>query len=43
VLFNTLSRGTLTSLYGAVSGDASAAQMLTSTYDVAGPPTGALA
>jgi outer membrane autotransporter protein len=43
VLFNTLSRGTLTSLYGAVSGDASAAQMLTSTYDLAGNPTGALA
>lgn len=43
VLFNTLSRGTLTSLYGAVSGDASGAQMLTSTYDLAGNPTGALA
>ncbi len=43
VLFNTLSRGTLTSLYGAVSGDASDAQMLTSTYDLAGNPTGALA
>ena len=43
VLFNTLSRGTLTSLYGAASGDASGAQMLTSTYDLAGNPTGALA
>jgi outer membrane autotransporter protein len=43
VLFNTLSRGNLTSLYGAVTGDASGAQMLTSTYDLAGNPTGALA
>ena len=43
VLFNTLSRGNLTSLYGAATGDTSGAQMLTSTYDLAGNPTGALA
>lgn len=43
VLFNTLSSGNLTSLYGAATGDASGAQMLTSTYDLAGNPTGALA
>ncbi len=40
VLFNTLSRGTLTSLYGSASGDASGAQMLVSTYDLTGSPTG---
>jgi len=40
VLFNTLSRGTFTSLYGAASGDASGAQMLVSTYDLTGSPTG---
>ncbi|QHO78761.1 autotransporter outer membrane beta-barrel domain-containing protein [Bradyrhizobium sp. CCBAU 051011] len=40
VLFNTLSRGNLTSLYGAASGDASGAQMLVSTYDLSGNPTG---
>ena len=40
VLFNTLSRGNLTSLYGAASGDASGAQMLVSTYDLTGSPTG---
>jgi hypothetical protein len=43
VLFNTLSRGNLTSLYGSASGDASGAQMLVSTYDLAGNPTGGLA
>lgn len=43
VLFNTLSRGTLTSLYGAASGDASGSQMLVSTYDLTGNPTGGLA
>ncbi|MDE5442193.1 autotransporter domain-containing protein [Bradyrhizobium sp. CSA207] len=43
VLFNTLSRGTLASLYGAASGDASGAQMLVSTYDSAGNPTGGVA
>src|SRR5438552_3638180 len=43
VLFNTLSRGTLASLYGAASGDASGAQMLVSTYDLAGNPTGGVA
>ncbi|MCK1517940.1 autotransporter outer membrane beta-barrel domain-containing protein [Bradyrhizobium sp. 190] len=43
VLFNTLSNGNLTSLYGAATGDASGSQMLTSTYDLAGNPTGALA
>ncbi|WP_245310084.1 autotransporter outer membrane beta-barrel domain-containing protein [Bradyrhizobium jicamae] len=40
VLFNTLSRGNLTSLYGSASGDASGAQMLVSTYDLSGNPTG---
>jgi outer membrane autotransporter protein len=40
VLFNTLSRGTLTSLYGSASGDASGAQMLVSTYDLTGNLTG---
>ncbi len=43
VLFNTLSKGTLASLYGAASGDASGAQMLVSTYDLSGNPTGGLA
>lgn len=43
VLFNTLSRGTLASLYGAASGDASGAQMLVSTYDLSGNPTGGIA
>ena len=43
VLFNTLSRGTLTSLYGTASGDASGAQMIVSTYNMAGQPTGGLA
>ncbi|GLH77747.1 hypothetical protein SSBR45G_26550 [Bradyrhizobium sp. SSBR45G] len=43
VLFNTLSRGSLTSLYGAVSGNASGAQMVTSTYDLTGAMTGDLA
>ena len=40
VLFNTLSRGSLTSLYGSASGNASGAQMLVSTYDLTGNPTG---
>ncbi|MGY3449317.1 hypothetical protein [Bradyrhizobium sp. USDA 4353] len=43
VLFNTLSRGNLTSLYGTVSGNASGAQMITSTYDLTGNLTGDLA
>lgn len=43
VLFNTLSQGTLTSLYGDIEGDASAAQMLTSEYNSLGMPTGELA
>ncbi|CCD83576.1 conserved protein of unknown function [Bradyrhizobium sp. ORS 285] len=43
VLFNTLSRGNLTSLYGAASGNASGAQMITSTYDLTGNMTGDLA
>lgn len=43
VLFNTLSRGTLASLYGTASGDASGAQMLVSTYDLSGNPTGGVA
>ncbi|MBR0958461.1 autotransporter outer membrane beta-barrel domain-containing protein [Bradyrhizobium japonicum] len=43
VLFNTLSRGTLASLYGTASGDASGAQMLVSTYDLSGNPTGGIA
>lgn len=43
VLFNTLSKGTLSSLYGAASGDASGAQMLVSTYDLSGNPTGGVA
>jgi outer membrane autotransporter protein len=43
VLFNTLSRGNLTSLYGTASGDASGAQMIASTYDLQGNLTGGLA
>ncbi|WP_373569403.1 MULTISPECIES: autotransporter family protein [unclassified Bradyrhizobium] len=43
VLFNTLSRGTLASLYGTASGDGSGAQMLVSTYDLSGNPTGGVA
>ncbi|XUM23747.1 autotransporter outer membrane beta-barrel domain-containing protein [Bradyrhizobium oligotrophicum S58] len=43
VLFNTLSRGSLTSLYGAMSGNASNAQMVTATYDLTGSMTGDLA
>jgi outer membrane autotransporter protein len=43
VLFNTLSRGNLTSLYGTATGDASAAQMVASTYDLTGNLTGGLA
>ncbi|MBR0824739.1 autotransporter outer membrane beta-barrel domain-containing protein [Bradyrhizobium manausense] len=43
ILFNTLSRGTLTSLYGAASGDASGSQMIVSTYDLTGNLTGGLA
>lgn len=43
VLFNTLSRGSLTSLYGTASGSASGAQMIASMYDLAGNMTGDLA
>ena len=43
VLFNTLSRGTLSSLYGTAIGDASGAQMLVSTYDLSGNATGGFA
>lgn len=43
VLFNTLSRGTLTSLYGSASGTAADAQMIASTYDLTGALTGDLA
>ncbi|WP_438740610.1 autotransporter outer membrane beta-barrel domain-containing protein [Bradyrhizobium sp. U531] len=43
VLFNTLSKGTLASLYGVAGGDASGAQMLVSTYDLSGNPTGGIA
>jgi outer membrane autotransporter protein len=43
VLFNTLSQGTLTSLYGDITGDPSAAQMLTSEYNSLGMPTGEVA
>ncbi|MGJ4951080.1 autotransporter outer membrane beta-barrel domain-containing protein [Bradyrhizobium sp. HKCCYLS20291] len=43
VLFNTLSRGNLTSLYGTATGSASGAQMITSTYDLTGSLTGDLA
>ncbi len=43
ILFNTISRGNLTSLYGAATGNASGSQMLTSTYDLTGNATGGLA
>jgi outer membrane autotransporter protein len=43
VLFNTLSKGTLGSLYGVASGDASGAQMLLGTYDLSGNPSGGVA
>lgn len=43
VLFNTLSRGNLTSLYGAATGNAAGAQMVASTYDPTGNLTGDLA
>jgi outer membrane autotransporter protein len=43
VLFNTLSQGTLTSLYGDITGDPSSAQMLTSEYNSLGMPTGEIA
>ncbi len=43
VLFNTLSHGTLTSLYGDIAGGANAAEMLTSEYNLLGMPTGGLA
>jgi outer membrane autotransporter protein len=43
VLFNTLSRGNLTSLYGDATGGTSGAQMIASTYDLAGNLTGGLA
>ena len=42
VLFNTLTHGQLTSLYGDVTGDASAAQMLLGTYDASALFTGDL-
>ncbi len=42
VLFNTLTRGQLTSLYGDVTGDATAAQMLLGTYDASALFTGDL-
>ena len=43
VLFNTLSQGQLTSLYGDATGDPSGAQMAVSTYDLTGAPSGELA
>jgi len=43
VLFNTISRSNLTSLYGDATGSASGAQMLTSTYDLTGNSTGGFA
>lgn len=43
VLFNTLSGGKLTSLYGGITGDASAAQMAVTQYDLTGALTGAQA
>jgi outer membrane autotransporter protein len=43
VLFNSLSHGNLTSLYGTATGDASGSQMLVSTYDLTGNPTGGVA
>ena len=42
VLFNTLSHGSLTSLYGDATGGPSGAQMTTSTYDLSGNLTGGL-
>lgn len=42
VLFNTLSRGSLTSLYGDATGGPSGAQMIASTYGLAGNLTGGL-
>jgi outer membrane autotransporter protein len=42
VLFNTLTQGQLTSLYGGVTGDASAAQMMLGTYDASALFTGDL-
>jgi len=43
VLFNTLSRGNLTSLYGTATGDASGTLMAVSTYDLSGNPSGGVA
>lgn len=43
VLFNTLSQGTLTSLYGDMSGGPTDAQMMTSEYNALGLPTGGFA
>jgi outer membrane autotransporter protein len=43
VLFNTLSKGTLTSLYGDMTGGPSGAQMQTSEYNALGLPTGQIA
>jgi outer membrane autotransporter protein len=43
VFFNTLAQGTLTSVYGDIIGNASAAQMVTSEYNSLGIPTGQLA
>lgn len=43
VLFNTLSHGSLTSLYGDATGSPSGAQMAASTYDLSGNLTGGLA
>lgn len=42
VLFNTLADGTLTSLYGGISGDASDAEMALGTYDASAIFTGDL-
>ncbi len=42
VLFNTLSRGNLTNLYGDIVGDASAAQMLLGEYNALGIFTGGI-
>jgi outer membrane autotransporter protein len=43
VLFNAISRGNLTNLYGNATGNASGSQMLTSTYDLTGNATGGFA
>ena len=43
VLFNTLSQGTLTSLYGDMIGGPTDAQMMTSEYNALGLPTGGFA